>query len=92
MRSIRVSARSRRGQKHVQALFPASEGWDACAGISIKNRDPTLVRNLSFGSQSPGQALKSGSALAALNRTAHAVFIHQAPPDWCLWLGRENYK
>lgn len=83
-----------RGRSTSRHFSPAAKGWDACAGLYIRDRDPALVSNLSFGSRSPTQALRSGSALAALNRSAHALFIHQTPPDlgWCLWLGRENYR
>lgn len=53
-----------------------------------------LVSRLSFGSQSPRQALRSGSALAAQHRSALALLLQQTPPDlgWCLGLGKESYR
>lgn len=82
------------GRSTSRHFYPAAKGWDACAGLCIRDRDPALVSNIIFGSRSLRQALRSGSALAALNRSAHALFIHQTPPDLgcCLWLGRENYR
>ena len=82
------------GRSTFMHFSPAAKGWDDCGGLSIRDRDPALVSHVNFGSWSPKQALRSGSALAALNRSAHALFIHQTPPDlgWCLWPGRRNYR